>query len=184
MKTRSLDPAKLLAGLFIVLVALTSAPAAYAESTNGQAKTTLVNALSLVKNADLNFGNLIAGTTAGVVTVSPASARTSTGGVVQAGGTVSAARFQGFGLPGSRVRVRQPSGTYTLTRSGGGATMMLRNLTVEADNLIDLGRGNSGQFRIGLPGLFTVRVGGTIDVGANQLSGAYVGTFDMEVQYF
>lgn len=184
MKTRSLDPAKLLAGLFIVLVALTSAPAAYAESTNGQVKTTLVSPLALVKDADLKFGNLIAGTTAGVVTVSPASARTSTGGVVQAGGTISAARFQGFGLPGTRVRVRSPSGTYTLTRSGGGATMRLRDLTMEADNLIDLGRGNSGQFRIGVPGLFTVRVGGTIDVGANQLSGTYVGTFEMEVQYF
>ncbi len=175
---------RLIGGLLFVLVAITSAPAAYADTTTGDAQTVVVSPLSLVNSADLNFGNLVSGPAAGTATVAVNSVRTITGGVVTAGGTVSAAEFLGYGDAGQRVRIRGPRGTYTLTRVGGGATMTMRDMTMSVDNLNSLGRGNSGQHTISSTGVVTIRVGGTLDVGANQMPGTYVTTFDVEMNYF
>ncbi len=163
---------------------LTTAPAAYAQNANGQTNVTMVSPLSLVKDSDLNFGNLIAGTAAGSVVVDPDSNRTVSGGTTEAAGTVSAARFQGLGVGGQRVSVRMPNGSTTLNRIGGGAPMNMRDMIFEVDNAVTLGRGNSGQHRLIGSGSFTVRVGGTLDVGANQLPGTYTGTFEVRVNYF
>lgn len=144
----------------------------------------MVSSLSLVKDADLNFGDLISGTTASTVVVDPQSIRQVNGSVVAAGGTVSAAQFQGSGTGGQRIRVRAPNGSYILTESVSGAIMILRDMTLEVDNATFLAQGNSGQYRITGAGPFTVRVGGTLDVGANQQPGTYVGTFNIDVNYF
>lgn len=173
-----------MAFLLCALLCVGFAQPAYAGQSNGVGRTTVVNSLSLIKDADLNFGDLISGTTAGTVIVDPQSIRQVNGGPVAAGGTVSAARFQGSGTGGQRIRVRAPTGSYILTESFSGAIMTLRDLTLEVDNADLLGRGNSGQYRITGAGPFTVRVGGTLDVGANQPSGTYLGTFDIDVNYF
>ncbi len=170
--------------LLCALLCVSITKPAVAAQSNGNGRTTVVSALSLIKDADLNFGDLISGTTASTVIVDPQSIRQVTGTVVEAGGTVSAARFQGSGTSGQRIQVRAPSGSYTLTEGVSGAIMTLRDLTMEVDNATSLGRGNSGQHRITGVGTFTVRIGGTLDVGANQTPGTYVGTFDLEVNYF
>lgn len=175
---------RIICGLFLLLVALTSAPAAYAKNASGQTNVTMVSALSLVKDSDLNFGDLIASNAAGTVIVDPDSVRSASGGTITAGGTVSAARFQGFGLGGQRVKINPPKGGYTLLHSDGVATLNMRDMTYAVDNVITLGRGNSGQYRITGVGPFTIRVGGTLDVGANQLPGTYTGTFEVRVNYF
>lgn len=184
MELRDQKFPQLIACLLLTLVLLMSAPAAYAQNANGQTDVTMVSPLSLVKDSDLNFGNLIAGTAGGTVIVDTDSNRSVSGGTIESGGTVSAARFQGLGIGGQRIRVGAPNGSYTLTHTGGGATMNLRDLTYDVDNATTLGRGNSGQHRITGPGNFTIRVGGTLDVGANQLPGTYTGTFEVRVNYF
>lgn len=170
--------------LLCVLLCVGFAQPAFAAQSNGTSRTTVVSSLSLIKDADLNFGDLISGTTASTVIVDPQGLRQVTGSVVEAGGTVSAARFQGSGTGGQRIQLRAPSGSYTLTEGVSGAIMILRDLTMEVDNATLLGRGNSGQYRITGAGPFTVRIGGTLDVGANQTPGAYVGTFEVDVNYF
>ncbi|MFK7840972.1 MAG: DUF4402 domain-containing protein [Sphingorhabdus sp.] len=184
MKTRDQSVMRHLGGLLSMLVALTSAPAAFAQSSSGQTQTVVVQPGSIVKTADLNFGNLIAGPLGGTAVVSNDGTRSVTGGVTMAGGTVTAAEFLGTGSAGSRVRIRGPRGTYTLTRVGGGATMIMRDMTMDVDNLNSLGRGNSGQHTIAANGLVVLRVGGTLDVNANQLPGVYVTTFEVDLNYF
>jgi len=163
---------------------LTSAPAVYAQNTSGQTEAVVVSPLSIVNTADLNFGNLIAGTAGGTVVVDTNDTRTATGSVVTAGGTVSSAEFLGYGDAGQRVRIRGPRGNYTLTRVGGGATMRMRDMTMTVDNLSSLGRGNSGQHTIDSTGVVTMRVGGTLEVGANQMPGTYTATFEVDLNYF
>ena len=184
MKTRDQIFPRLIGGLLLVLVALTSAPAAYAGTATGDTQTVIVSPLSLVNSEDLNFGNLVSGPAAGTATVDVNSTRSVTGGVVTAGGTVSAAEFLGYGDAGQRVRISGPRGTYTLTRVGGGATMTMRDMTMSVDNLNSLGRGNSGQHTISATGVVTIRVGGTLDVSANQMPGTYVTTFEVDMNYF
>lgn len=173
-----------MAFLLCALLCVGFAQPAYAGQSNGVGRTTVVSSLSLVKDADLNFGDLISGTTASTVVVDPQSIRQVNGSVVAAGGTVSAAQFQGSGTGGQRIRVRAPTGSYILTESVSGAIMILRDMTLEVDNATFLAQGNSGQYRITGAGPFTVRVGGTLDVGANQQPGTYVGTFNVDVNYF
>ncbi len=93
------------------------------------------------------------------------------------GGTVSAATFVGMtdNFP-FWVDVDAPTpGSITLTRVGGGATMTVNNFTVE---------GGTGFRLVPTNTLFQFRVGGRLNVGANQMRGTYNGTFSVTVNYF
>jgi Domain of unknown function (DUF4402) len=61
-----------------------------------------------------------------------------------------------------------------LNRAGGGATMNVTGLTLN---------GPVTRF-LNAAGVLDLRVGGTLAVGANQLSGSYSGTFQIIVTYF
>ncbi|MEJ6676195.1 MAG: DUF4402 domain-containing protein [Sphingomonadales bacterium] len=65
---------------------------------------------------------------------------------------------------------------------GGGANMRLRSLTLQADNLISLNF--PGLFRIASANVITLRIGGTLDVQANQQAGVYQGSFPITLNYY
>lgn len=173
---------RLIGGLLLILVALTSAPAAFAQSDSGDTEAVLVSPLSLVPVRDLNFGNLIPGSTGGTAGVSTAGTRSVTGSVVAAGGTVSNAEFQGYGTRNRFVYISTPSSSYTLNRVGGGANMTMRSLILQADNLSPLFF--PGLFRISSTDVITLRVGATLDVGANQQAGIYETSFPITMNYY
>lgn len=157
----------------LALAVLASSPAhAAGASSNGKAIT--IRPLSLLKLRDLDFATNIAGTTAGTVVINPNNdARTTTGTVVAAGGTPQAAQFYTYGGPLQTIQVfRGP--LPVLSRAGGGATMNVTGLTLN---------GPTTRF-LNAAGLLDLRVGGTLAVGANQLSGSYSGTFQIIVNYF
>ncbi len=130
--------------------------------------------LSLLKLGDLDFATNISGTTAGTVVIDPDNdSRTTTGGVIAAGGTPLAAKFYTYGGPLQTVQVNRGP-LPVLTRAGGGATMNVTQLTLN---------GPVNRFLNGA-GLLDLRVGGTLAVGANQLAGTYSGTFQIIVTYF
>ena len=182
MGTRDQIFPRLIICLMFVLAALTSAPAALAQSNSADAQAVTLRPLSLVKVHDLDFGSLIPGTTGGTAVVTPAGARTVTGSVVAAGGSPSNAEFRGFGSQGRFVFVSTASSTYTLLRNGGGGTMILRRLRLQADNLTP--RFFPGLFTINSTDVITLRIGGTLDVGANQPAGTYEATFPITMNYF
>ena len=116
MKIRNHIIPRLIGGLLFVLVVLTSAPAAFAQTDIAEADAVVVSPLSLVPVDDLNFGNLIPGLTGGTAVVSTTGVRTVTGSVVAAGGAVSNAEFQGYGSRNRFVYITSGSGSYILNR--------------------------------------------------------------------
>ena len=165
-----------------MLVALTSAPAALAQTDGAESDAVGVSPLSLVPVDDLNFGNLIPGATGGTAAVSPAGVRTVSGSVVSAGGAVGNAEFRGYGSRNRFVYISTASGSYILNRVGGGGAMTMRSLLLQADNLTPTFF--PGLFRIASTDVITLRIGATLDVGANQRSGVYEATFPITMNYF
>ena len=71
------------------------------------------------------------------------------------------------------VLIKLPSQAVTVTRQGGTETMTVSNLTLQGLNKRALAALQS----------FSFRVGGTLNVAANQVEGIYTGTFSVDIQY-
>lgn len=159
---------------------------ALAQSTTGTIRTTIVPRLSIIKTADLDFGQIMASsTTNGSVTVTPTGSRSAGGGATLAGGTVSAGVFTGFGTQNQQVVFSFGAPSVTLTRVSGTQTMTADTFTIGASSAGGLNQlGSSGRWRIiSSNGMFTLPVGATLRVGANQTAGEYQGTFTLTAVY-
>ena len=151
--------------------AASGAPVAATKNATGAA--TVLKSLSIVKKADLDFGELVV-TTAGTAVLNPVSgAVTTTGTIVPVGTAGHPATFTATGSKNSVVNIKVPTAAVTLTRVGGGGTMTVSNWTLD---------GKSNR-KIPLNSAFDFNVGGTLNVGANQPDGTYTGTFTVTVQY-
>ncbi len=148
------------------------------------AKAIVVTQLSFFKVDDLNFGKIIAGTTAGTVTVTPTGSRSATGGVKLATDvSVKPARFAGKGSPNQTVVIAVTSNTATLTRVGGTQKMTMDTFVIGSTPTANLTT-TPLAFRIAAPtGIFTFPVGATLRVGANQTPGTYTGSFTITLNY-
>jgi hypothetical protein len=136
-------------------------------------RATVLKSLSVLKQADLDFGELAAGG-AGTAVIDPATgAVTTTGQVLPIGSAAHRATFIATGSKNSVVLIRVPKNPVTLTRVGGTETMTVSNWTLD---------GNTNR-KIPVGNAFTFGVGGTLNVGAAQVDGTYAGTFTVTVQY-
>jgi hypothetical protein len=173
-----------------VLPALFMCSPAQAATHTATANVALLEKLSLLKTADLDFGWMVAGPTAGTVTVGgtvAAPTRTSTGGVTPTPSSFHPAEFRGYGDRNQRVFITVViSPPNYLTRVSGTEQMLLDNFTITAGSGIQ-NNGPAGRFKInpgsGSTGLFDFTVGGRLNVGAGQTPGAYRGTFTVSVVY-
>lgn len=156
----------------LTMLSMSSNAFAANEPTAGQAN--IVQRLSLLNTADLDFGSFFPGATGGTVVINANTGnRATTGSVVTVGGGNNAAQFLTIGGPSTLLLV-QRGPLPVLTRFGGTETMNVTGLTL-----------NGPVFRfLGADGLLDLRVGGTLAVGANQAAGFYSGTFDIIVTYF
>lgn len=155
--------------------------------TRGQAKALVVRRLTLVKQQDLSFGSILARAQAGTVSVNAfTNARTATGGVALVGGTAHAARFVGAGTPRGLAMVSwRVAPPYTLRRVGGLATadqtMTVDQLTA---NAVQFNGAGWDFLQIPANGFLDIRIGGRLQVKANQMPGDYEGTFDITLDYY
>ncbi|HEY0626302.1 MAG TPA: DUF4402 domain-containing protein [Allosphingosinicella sp.] len=151
-----------------------AAPAAAAPVASAQAKAQVLQPLTLMNTSPLSFGSFSAGASPGTVIINPdTGTRTVTGGVVEMGGEISAARFAGTTVGNKDVKVTTPRSNITLTRVGGTETMTLSGFTIEG-----------GSNRVApVNGQFSFRIGGTLAVSAGQPDGAYEGTFEITANY-
>lgn len=157
--------------LALAAVLATDAADAATRAANGRART--VKPIGIANTRALDFGTLIRGTTAGTATVNATTdARTRTGGVIAAGGTPSAARFTVTGTPTIIARITIGAAPV-LTRVSGTETMTVSNMTLNG----------ARNRRFPASGALDVRVGGRLNVRANQRDGAYLGTFTVTVDY-
>ncbi len=138
------------------------------------ANVAVILPLSVTKLQDMDFGYLSV-TTAGTAVLDPDSDSLSiTGGVLPVGGTPHCAEFLGAAEHNAVVNIKIPKQPTTLTRNGGTETMTATNFTLQS---------GLSKKTLGNMDSFTFRVGATLNVGAGQAEGTYVGTFDVTVQY-
>jgi len=162
--------------ILAVIVMMVSATATQAQATaSATATATIVSPISITKTVDMNFGNVAVQTsTGGTVILTPASARSATGGVTLPAvtGTVAAAEFDVEGEGTYTYAITLPSGALTIS-SGSN------NMTVETFTSTPSGTGALTA------GAQTLYVGATLNVAAAQASGVYVsGTpFNVTVNY-
>jgi hypothetical protein len=153
---------------------LVLASPAFAAGAGAPTEAVVLRPLSIVNTEDLQFGTLISSPASGTVTIDPINdARSVTGGVTQAGGGPHAAQFFTYGGPLQSLQVNRGP-LPILNRVGGGATMAVTGLTLNGPVL---------RF-LTAAGILDLRVGGTMNVGANQLAGDYSATFQIIVTYF
>lgn len=155
----------------ILWSAAVPAAAAATQTTAGQ--VSILSPLSVLKTADLNFGDLIVSGTGTAVMDPVAGSLTTTGGVTKAGTAAHAAQFTGTGSKNSIVHIRVPTTPITVTRVGGTETMTVSSWTLD----------QSANLKVPPNDIFAFAVGATLNVGAGQASGIYTGTFQVTVQY-
>ena len=155
-----------LAGTAVLAMSF-GATGAQAAQVTAQAKAKIVQAVTLTKQSDLNFGTIVPFTAARDVTVSNAGAATCGADLVCAPNTSTAANFTITGSTGSSVSVSYPA---SVVLKGPGADMPV---VLNATAPITLAAGNN---------LFGF--GGRLTVGANQVEGQYTSAnFDVTVNY-
>ena len=157
----------------VLAAAMATAPA-YADTAPATASAITLTPLSILNIGDLDFGTNVSSPVAGTIVIDPnTDGRSTTGGVVAAGGVPKAAKFYTYGTGNQSVQITNGP-LPVLNRGGGGATMNVSALSLNGPAL---------RF-LSVAGLIDLRVGGTLDVAADQLDGVYSGTFDLTVTYF
>lgn len=162
--------------LGIALAFCTTGVSAQATAT-ATATATIVTPISISKTVDMNFGNVaVSASTAGTVVLTPAGARSATGGVTlpTTAGTVTAASFTVSGQGDYTYSITVPSTDLTIT--SGSNTMTVNTFT--SNPAATAGALSSG-------GTQTLTVGATLNVGAGQAAGTYVSAtpFSVTVNY-
>lgn len=159
-----------------------AAVASAANNATTTASARIVQAIAIVKNTDLAFGQIVAGSTASKVTVAASAAGTRSFGTARAsggaynGGTsgttdtaISSAKFTVTGYDNTAFSITLPS---SVTLNSGSNTMTVNNLLHDAGSSPALASGTKVFY-----------VGADLNVGANQATGAYSNTFDVTVDY-
>lgn len=177
---------------FLALAALVCATQpAHAEKVQatGQSTAVVVAPLTLIANQAMNFGLIAPSPSGGTVVMNADTVVcTTTGGIVRTG-TCQPAEFTGMGVRRMTLRISIPT---SVTLNGpAGRTMTVSNLTLDitpdlrfmGGNGNGLGNGNRRYEIQPTNSIFDFRVGGTLNVGANQSGGVYRGTFPVTVQY-
>ena len=162
-----------LAAVFAALLPQAALAAPQVATPKATATAALVTPLSVILKDDMLFG-FLAAPTAGTAILNPdTGALTTTGGVVSLGGEIHPAQFIGAAQSSVVVLIKLTNGSIPLTRTGGAEVMLLSKLSLQGQSKRTLARLES----------FTFRVGGTLNVAANQAQGNYTGTFEVEIQY-
>lgn len=150
------------------LISGMSASNAMAATAPGQAEATVVTPITIVNLQDLNFGGIVSDPTPGTVTVSAVDG-TSTATVPQVSPPSTARAV--FDINGDPNRAYNTNTSDTSVSLTGPGAAMSSTLVIDRQPTLD-GTGND-----------TLGVGGVLSVGANQVAGAYSGTFNIVVNY-
>lgn len=169
--------AALMAGTGALWSANASAASGKTVQVTGSSKAVVVAPAAMSNTGELKFGKFVQPTGSGTLTLSPAGVMTGTGAVngnqliAQSGGGASPGTFQIIANTNQAFTVYGPIST-TLTKSGSG-TMTVTNLTGTLTQTATVG---SNVY-------YTLSVGGTLNVGANQAVGTYTGSYTLTTFY-
>ena len=144
------------------------AQAAPATAT-ATAKARILKQITVTNTSDLDFGTIVAGAAASTVAVSTGAVRTCGAGLTCTG-TVTSANFD---ISATNNTVVTVTGDNSVTLANGTGGTMSAALTRSATTLTMANAAIGGSFQ----------VGGTLSLAANQADGAYIGTFNVSVDY-
>jgi hypothetical protein len=164
------------------LICAQFASAQTSANVNAYGRANIVSAITITKNHDLLFGQVVSDINAGTVVVGTDGTRTSTGGLTllaQSGVSYSTVHQASFAITGSAgyiYTIGLPTTAVTLTSGTGEAAP-----TMTVDTFLSSPSG-TGTLDTTL-GTSTLNVGGTLHVAAGQAAGAYSGSFTVTVAY-
>lgn len=159
--------------IFLSLVAIltiTSFSVKAQVSATASTSATIIAPISIVKDVDMDFGNVaVSPTLSGTVVLSPNSSRVQTGGVTLpvTTGTVSAAQFTVNGESGTTYSISLPA---SVVLSNGANTMNVNSFTSTPTPTGTLTGGTE-----------VILVGATLNVAAAQAAGLYTNPSDLVV---
>jgi hypothetical protein len=167
----------------VVLAAIALVPnRAMAQSTvsGTTAGANIVTPILLEQTETLHFGTMsVLSGAGGTCVLATDNTRTKTGGVnLSAANPASKnAAYKVSGAASTGYAISLPA---TITVNGpGGASMLINTLTAKPASQAN----NATNGTLDGSGADTFTVGGTLNVAANQATGAYTGTFDVTVAY-
>jgi hypothetical protein len=166
-------------GAFILMAAFSSKVSAQVSVSN-TAGGEILSPITLTADVPLEFGKLAVLTGGGTVLITPASSPvvTPSGDVSLVSGTTrTAAKYTVGGAADYNYTITLPTGSVTITKSGGGATM-----TISDFNCLSVGTPSTPGGKL-TAGTEVFYVGGTLHVGASQTAGLYSGSFNVSVNY-
>lgn len=156
--------------ILLICGCLLFATDAFAVTIQGEAIAIIKSVLSVTKGEKMDFGTITSNTTGGAVTLSHTGVRNATAGFDMYG-TSKQATFTIKGEPLTALTVTLADGTLN---SGGGANMIVDTFTTSPD---------IGAVNTDASGDVTLNVGADLNVGANQASGTYEGTYGLTLSY-
>jgi hypothetical protein len=155
----------------LLSAAVVAAPVPASRNATGTAS--VLRPLTIIKQADLDFGELVV-MGAGTAVIDPVSGALGTTGLItHVGPAAHPAVFTTTGSRTSNVHIRVPQNPITITRVGGTQTMSVSTWTLDGPQ----------NRKFPLTAAFNFAVGATLTVAAGQADGTYLGTFDVTVQY-
>lgn len=168
--------------LVAALAATVSTPAlaqqapVVSDTAQAYAKGVVLQAHSLVRDKDLDFGVVTVDNTGGTVSISADAlgTRSTTGGAAALSGTFQAAKFLGEAAPQESVQL-------TITPPAGNVIHSTNGVdTIQVALALD---SNGPTRQTDATGQFTVYVGGLFTLAPSQPAGVYSDTFDLTAVY-
>jgi hypothetical protein len=155
-------------------IVASSSFAQVSATASASASATVIEPLLMTKTADLAFGKMVAGQSAGTVIIDTDGARTATGGVtlISAGSVQNAAAFDITGYDNAAIAIALPA-SITIETAGGDNQMTVDTFTSSLGDTSTLSA----------DGTATLNVGASLSVAADQAVGLYTGSFDVTVAY-
>jgi hypothetical protein len=175
----------------LVLFLVPAQAFAQSDTDTAEASAVILDTGTMSRIQDMDFGDIAQPSTAGTVMLTPTPTETCgiNGGVNMRTGPCQAAEFAIMGRKNWIVRVREQNGGAVTLAGPGGATMIMNNMTINVTDMVNApGGGNPpgtfGRYRITSDdGFATFRIGGTLNVNANQAFGDYTGTLSIQVLF-
>jgi hypothetical protein len=152
--------------------------AVQAASGSGQTQTILNKGVNISKNADLRFGDFSAGKKSSQFRLDPDSGAIIqlNGDALSLGGTRTAASFTAFGLPLHTVRMTVSTNQIDLIRVNGSEKMRVDQFRFDGGN-------GTRNRTLSASGSVEYKLGGRLTINPNQIGGAYVGSFNINIDY-
>ncbi|HEY8876427.1 MAG TPA: DUF4402 domain-containing protein [Roseateles sp.] len=186
--TQSLKKSRPLQGLLalstLVLLGAAGVRTVQAANTDSATATAIVlTPIAIAKNADLSFGNVVAGN--GDVTLTTSGNRSASGGTgLSSGGSPAAAHFTVTGTGSNTFSIDYTGSSSVLT--SGSDTMSVLWISEVAATATPTNYGTTGANPTTgtlASGTAHIYVGGKLTVGSPQPAGTYTGTVQLTVAY-